>query len=157
MLNRAYRPSHAAQGALRVTLGLSQSAIGDHAAALRSHQQALAQLTSPPAIAAHAPPMWSLAARVGAIAAAASLGDAQTARGLADEALAASSGAPVGTDGGEVSREAIRAVVAMAEAAADQPASAPAAPWLPALGAGVALDGYALQQAEVGDAGKRDE
>ena len=54
-------------------------------------------------------------------------------------------------------REAIRAVVAMAEAAADQPASAPAAPWLPALGAGVALDGYALQQAEVGDAGKRDE
>lgn len=61
------------------------------------------------------------------------------------------------TNRGEVSREAIRAVVAMAEAAADQPASAPAAPWLPALGAGVALDGYALQQAEVGDAGKRDE
>jgi tetratricopeptide (TPR) repeat protein len=89
MLSRAYRPSDPARGALRVSVGLLQSAGGDPSASLSSLRTARSLLSSPSSRASRAPAAWLHAALAGAMRAALAQGDPVAAREYSKAALAA--------------------------------------------------------------------
>eukprot|EP00967_Tisochrysis_lutea_P030005 scaffold35168_cov31-Tisochrysis_lutea.AAC.7 len=75
MVARAYRPSDAAVGALRVSFGLLHSVNGDQEAALACHRKAHRLLTSPASLQSRAPHVWIHSALSGAVGAALALHD----------------------------------------------------------------------------------